>query len=49
MPLKVILAEQFTSEERTLFEQILRPILEVGQFITTERIAYLHAIKSDWD
>jgi arsenite methyltransferase len=44
-PLSVILAEQFTSEERQLFEQILRPTLEGRQSVAIDRIAYLTARK----
>ena len=44
-PLKVILAEQFTAEERQLFERLVRPTVESGKNITTERIAYLTAAK----
>ncbi len=43
--LNVVLAEQFTLEERQLFEQVLRPLVEARQFITTERMAYLTAKK----
>lgn len=44
-PLSDILAEQFTSEERQYFEQVLRPTVESGQFINIDRIAYLNAAK----
>lgn len=44
-PLSVILAEQFTIEDRQFFEQILRPIVEAGQSVFIERIAYLTASK----
>jgi arsenite methyltransferase len=40
-----ILANQFTPEERQLFEQALRPTIEGRQCITTERMAYLTAKK----
>ncbi|HEY3849814.1 MAG TPA: class I SAM-dependent methyltransferase [Steroidobacteraceae bacterium] len=40
-----ILAEQFTPEERQLFEQLVRPTVESGTNITTERSAYLQARK----
>ena len=43
--LKVILAEQFTFEERQFFEQILRPTVEAGQSVSIDRIAYLTARK----
>jgi ubiquinone/menaquinone biosynthesis C-methylase UbiE len=42
-PLSVILAEQFTAEERQFFEQIVRPTVESGTNLTTERIVYLNA------
>lgn len=41
-----ILAEQFTAEERQLFEQVLRPTIEDRQNFTTERIAFLTANKA---
>ena len=44
-PLSVILSEQFTLEERQYFEQILRPTVESGLFITIDRIVYLNAKK----
>jgi len=44
-PLSTILTTQFSLKERELFEQALRPIVEAGQFITIERIAYLSARK----
>jgi ubiquinone/menaquinone biosynthesis C-methylase UbiE len=43
--LSLILAEQFTAEERQIFEQFVRPIVEAGQFTTTDRMAYLTARK----
>ena len=43
--LNVILANQFSPEERQLFEQILRPLVEARQVTTTDRIAYLTATK----
>ena len=40
--LSVILAEQFTPEERQrFFEQFVRPVVEARQFTTTNRMAYL--------
>ncbi len=42
---RTILAQQFTPEERQLFEQVLRPTIEGCQSVTTERIAYLTATK----
>jgi arsenite methyltransferase len=44
-PLNQILAEQFTTEERQLFEQMVRPTVESGKNLTTERIVYLQAKK----
>jgi len=44
-PLGVILAEQFTSEERIFFEQILRPTVEARQSASTDYIVYLSATK----
>ena len=44
--LGAILAERFTPEERTLFESVVRPLVESGNNITTDRAAYLQAIKS---
>ncbi len=40
-----ILAEQFTPEERQYFEHTLRPTVEAGRSITTDRVAYLQAKK----
>jgi arsenite methyltransferase len=44
-PLSVILAEQFTPEEREFFEQVVRPTVEAGTNLSTERIVYLNATK----
>jgi arsenite methyltransferase len=44
-PLSVILAEQFTPEERQYFEQIARPIVESPSAVTITRIAYVDATK----
>lgn len=44
-PLRTILAEQFTPEERQFFEQMVRPTVESGENITTDRIVYLNACK----
>jgi arsenite methyltransferase len=44
-PLSTVLKEQFTPEERQLFEQIMRPIVESPDAMTTTRIAYLNAVK----
>ena len=43
--LNQILAEQFSAEERQYFEHILRPIVEAGRSIATDRVAYLQAKK----
>ena len=40
-----ILAEQFTAEDRLLFEKMLRPMVESGDNVNTERTAYLQATK----
>ncbi|MGO8920612.1 MAG: class I SAM-dependent methyltransferase [Stellaceae bacterium] len=44
-PLSVILAEQFTAEERQIFEQVVRQAIEAPRSVTIERIAYLTARK----
>lgn len=44
-PLRAILAEQFTPDEREFFEKALRPSIEVQQFSATNRMAYLTAQK----
>lgn len=44
-PLSVIMAEQFTAEERDLFERSLRPIIEDPRAVSTDRMAYLTAHK----
>jgi arsenite methyltransferase len=41
--LKQILAEQFTFEERQFFEQMVRPTVESGKNVTTDRAMYLQA------
>lgn len=43
--LKTILAEQFDTRERELFEQIMRPLVESRQAVVTDRIVYLTAQK----
>jgi ubiquinone/menaquinone biosynthesis C-methylase UbiE len=43
--LRRILAEQFTPEEYAYFEKILRPTVESGKTISTERVAYMQAAK----
>jgi arsenite methyltransferase len=44
-PLSAIMAEQFTAEERQLFEQTLRPVIEDPKAVTTDRMLYLTAKK----
>lgn len=44
-PLRVILAERFTPEERATFERVMRPTIESSQAISTTRIAFLSASK----
>jgi arsenite methyltransferase len=44
-PLSVILADRFTAHEREYYESILRPQVESGRNMSTDRIAYLNAIK----
>jgi ubiquinone/menaquinone biosynthesis C-methylase UbiE len=41
--LKQILAQRFTSEEREFFEQMMRPAVESGGNVTTDRATYLQA------
>jgi hypothetical protein len=41
--LKQILAERFTPDERSFFEQLLRPTVESGKIVTTDRSIYLQA------
>jgi len=43
--LRTILAQQFTEEEQEYFELILRPEVENGKSLMTDRIAYLNAKK----
>ena len=43
--LQEVLTEQFSPQERQLFERILRPRIESGQYLLTDRIAYLTATK----
>ncbi|MGH8170938.1 MAG: class I SAM-dependent methyltransferase [Steroidobacteraceae bacterium] len=42
-PLSVIMSEQFTAEERQLFERTLRPVIEDPNAVTTDRMLYLTA------
>ena len=44
-PLSVIMAEQFTAEERELFERSMRPVIEDPRAVSTDRMAYLTAHK----
>jgi ubiquinone/menaquinone biosynthesis C-methylase UbiE len=44
-PLSVILAEQFTLEERQYFEQVVRPVVESPNAVSTTRMTYLTATK----
>ncbi len=41
--LKQILAERFTSDESQFFEQMVRPTVESGRNVTTDRAMYLQA------
>jgi hypothetical protein len=43
--LRTILTEQFSPEERELFEKVVRPTVESGKSMTTERTAYLTSSK----
>lgn len=44
-PLSAVLAEQFTPEERALFEQTVRPVVESPDAVAITRLAYLSAAK----
>ena len=44
-PLSVIMSEQFTAEERQLFERTMRPVIEDPKAVTTDRMLYLTAKK----
>jgi len=44
-PLSLIMAEQFTAQERELFERTMRPVIEDPGAVTTDRMAYLTARK----
>lgn len=44
-PLGKLLLEQFTVEERQLFEEVFRPRVESGQLVGPEHTAYLNATK----
>jgi hypothetical protein len=43
--LKEILDERCTADERQFFEQMVRPTVESGKNVTTERAAYLQSQK----
>lgn len=43
--LRSVLAGQFTAAERELFENVVRPTVESGRNLATDRIAYIHATK----
>lgn len=45
-PLSRIMAEQFTAEDRELFERSMRPVIEDPKAISTHRMAYLTARKA---
>lgn len=45
-PLSVIMAEQFTHEERELFERSMRPVVEDPKSVSTDRMVYLTARKA---
>jgi ubiquinone/menaquinone biosynthesis C-methylase UbiE len=44
-PLSRILAEQFTPDDRQFLERIVRPAVESGNNVTTERVVYVSAVK----
>jgi arsenite methyltransferase len=44
-PLRAVLAQQFSAEERDFFEKMVRPTVESGKNLTTDRIAYMSASK----
>ena len=43
--LKQIIAEQFTPEESQFLERVVRPTVESGNNVITDRVAYLQAQK----
>ena len=45
-PLRTIMAEQFSAEEREFFERSMRPVIEDPRAVSTERMLYLTARKS---
>ncbi len=44
-PLSIILTEQFTPQERQMFEHCMRPLVESGKALTVSRTAYLTGVK----
>jgi ubiquinone/menaquinone biosynthesis C-methylase UbiE len=44
-PLSLILAQQFSPEERQAFEGMFRPMVESGQLISTDRVVFVSATK----
>jgi arsenite methyltransferase len=44
-PLRAIMAEQFSAEERQLFERSMRPVVEDPKAVSTDRMVYLTARK----
>ncbi len=46
-PVGTVLLEQCSSDERAIFEQVMRPVLESGQFNSIERAAYITATKAE--
>lgn len=47
-PVRQIIAEHFTEEEWRFFEEKFRPIVEAGQSVTADRVAYLTARKPNF-
>jgi arsenite methyltransferase len=43
--LRSVLAGQFTAAEREFFEKMVRPTVESGKNLTTDRVAYMNATK----
>jgi arsenite methyltransferase len=43
--LRSVLAGQFTAAEREFFEKMVRPTVESGKNLTTDRVAYINATK----
>lgn len=44
-PLSIIMSEQFSAQERQLFERSMRPVVEDPKAVTTDRMLYLTAKK----